>query len=84
MSLSDSIAELKHEILTVEKECIALQLGKKASASRVRKSLQNIKTKSHGMRKDITLYSKEMPTKSRKPKTPAVETPVVEVSDNKN
>jgi hypothetical protein len=70
MSLSETIAALRVELDNVEKETRSLESGRKASASRIRKSLQNIKTRSHGMRKDVVTFSKALPTKSRKTKIP--------------
>jgi hypothetical protein len=51
---------------TCESEVKSLETNsRKASSARARKSLQNIKTSCHGLRKDITEYTKALPTKSR-------------------
>ena len=63
--LSQSIAELKTLIGQCETELTSLQAGRKASAARVRSSLQQIKTLSHKMRGDIMIYTRELPTKTR-------------------
>ena len=65
MSLSDSITSLRTMLDTAENEIKSLELGRKASSARARKSLQNIKTASHVLRKEITAHTKNLPTKSR-------------------
>ena len=81
MSLSESITSLRTMLDTAENEIKSLELGRKASSARARKSLQNIKTASHVLRKEITAHTKSLPTKSRSKKVvepePVVE-PVVE------
>ena len=69
MSLSDSITSLRTMLDTCENEIKSLESGRKASSARARKSLQNIKTASHSLRKDITTHTKALPTKSRSKKT---------------
>ena len=83
MSLSDSITSLRTMLDTCENEIKSLESGRKASSARARKSLQNIKTASHSLRKEITAHTKSLPTKSRSKKVevePVVEPtePVVE------
>ena len=57
-----------------------LQSGRKASSARARKSLQQIKTQAHALRKGITETTKSMPTKARAKKVViVVEEPAVEV-----
>ena len=68
MSLSDSITSLRTMLDTAENEIKSLELGRKASSARARKSLQNIKTASHVLRKEITAHTKSLPTKSRSKK----------------
>jgi uncharacterized membrane protein len=65
MSLSESINEIKTHIFVAESELNSLIAGKKASASRVRKSLQQIKQLSHALRKSIIQYLQTLPTKKR-------------------
>jgi hypothetical protein len=66
MSLSDSITSLRTMLDTCESEVKSLETNsRKASSARARKSLQNIKTSCHGLRKDITEYTKALPTKAR-------------------
>ena len=65
MSLSDSITSLRTMLDTCENEIKSLESGRKASSARARKSLQNIKTASHSLRKQITTHTKNLPTKSR-------------------
>jgi len=65
MSLSDSITSLRTMLDTCENEIKSLESGRKASSARARKSLQNIKTASHSLRKEITAHTKNLPTKSR-------------------
>mgnify|MGYP006901903743 CR=1 FL=1 len=79
MTLLEAIAGIKTEVDNLERETKSLESGRKASASRARKSLQNIKTKAHGMRKDIMDFQKSLPTKPRV-KAPPLEPE--EVSDN--
>ena len=65
MSLSESINEIKTHIFVAESELNSLLTGRKASASRVRKSLQEIKKLSHLLRKAIVEHVKTLPTKKR-------------------
>ena len=88
MSLSDSITSLRTMLDTCENEIKSLESGRKASSARARKSLQNIKTASHSLRKDITTHTKALPTKSRSKKVVEVEPaevvePVVEPTEPK-
>lgn len=61
--LQDQLNELKTHIITAEKELILLSKGKKASAPRSRKSLQNIKKTAHLLRANTTKYVKQLPIK---------------------
>ena len=69
MSLSSSLSEqfttLKAAIQTAESELQLLAAGKKASAPRFRKSLQNIKNQSQLLRKATTEHTKALPVKPR-------------------
>ena len=65
MSLIDSITSLRTQLDNAESEILSLSGGKKASAARARKSLQNIKSSCHTMRKSITDHTKGMVTKPR-------------------
>ena len=67
--LNQKIAELKTLIGQAEVELLSLQSGKKASAPRVRASLQKIKTLSHSMRSDVMTFTKSLPVNSRVKKT---------------
>ncbi len=60
MSLSESINNIKTHIFVAESELNSLLAGKKASASRVRKSLQEIKKLSHALRKAIVEHLKTL------------------------
>jgi hypothetical protein len=64
-TLTDSITSLRTMLDTCESEVKSLTSGRKASSARCRKSLQSIKTGCHGLRKDITEYTKSLPTKAR-------------------
>ena len=77
MSLSTSITSLRTMLDTAENEIKSLELGRKASSARARKSLQNIKMTSHSLRKQITAHTKSLPTKPRSKKVVEPE-PVVE------
>ena len=69
-NLTASIAELKTLVSQAEAELQSLlQSGKKASAPRVRASLQKIKTLSHTMRSDVMQHVKALPVNSRVKKT---------------
>ena len=65
MSLNESINEIKTHILVAESELNSLVAGKKASAGRTRKSLQQIKKLSHSLRKAIVEFTKTLPVKKR-------------------
>ena len=73
---------LKSNIDSLESEIKQLQNGRKASASRSRKCLQNIKNQSFNMRKNITTHVKALPTKKRVLKV--AETPVEPVEPEKS
>ena len=77
MSLTEEFYTLKNNIDLLEKEIQQLSGGRKASASRSRKCLQNIKKQSFNMRKSITTHVKALPTKSRTKKV------VLEVPNSK-
>ena len=79
MSLSESITSLRTMLDTCENEIKSLESGRKASSARARKSLQNIKTASHSLRKEITAHTKSLPTKSRTKKVDPE--PVVEPAE---
>ena len=72
-NLTQSIAELKTLMGQVETELLSLQAGKKASAPRVRASLQKIKALSHSMRTGIMEHVKALPTKTKTKKVEPVE-----------
>lgn len=65
MSLNEQINEIKTHMLVAESELNSLVTGTKASASRCRKSLQQIKKLSHLLRKAIVEFTKTLPTKKR-------------------
>ena len=69
MSLSSSLSEqfttLKAAIQTAESELQLLAAGRKSSAPRFRKSLQNIKNQSQLLRKATTEHTKKLPVKQR-------------------
>lgn len=71
MNLIDSINECKTLLEQAEKETNSLMKGCKASAPRIRKSLQEIKKRIPLIRKHITVYLKDMPTKKRTPVDPS-------------
>ena len=79
MSLTDTIHEIRLHLDTAEKEINSLTSGRKASASRARKSLQLIKGLSHALRKEIVNFTKALPTKKRSPAEVAAE--VAEVAE---
>ena len=68
-NLTASIAELRTLVSQAEAELQSLLAGKKASAPRVRASLQKIKTLSHSMRSDVMAHVKALPvnTRTKKP-----------------
>ena len=63
--LTQAIGELKTLLGQTETELNALLAGKKASAPRIRASLQKIKSVSHSMRAGVMDYTKALPVKSR-------------------
>ena len=65
MSLADQLAQIKNSIAEAERELTSLTSGRKVSASRVRKQLQNVKNQSQILRKSVIAHTKEMPNKSR-------------------
>jgi hypothetical protein len=73
MSLSESITSLRTMLDSCASEVKLLENGRKSSSARARKSLQNIKSSCHGLRKQITDHTKALPTKTRVKKdiTPA-------------
>jgi hypothetical protein len=74
-NLTQSIAELRSFVSQCETEVQALLNGKKASAPRIRASLQKIKTLSHAMRGDVMEHVKTLPTKAKAKKVESVELP---------
>ena len=86
MSLSEQITGLRTMLDNAESEIRSLEGGRKASSARARKSLQNIKTTCHGLRKSVTEHTKTLPTKPRVkreilcPSHVAVEAEAVEVA----
>ena len=74
--LSASIAELKTILGQCETELQSLLAGKKASAPRVRASLQKIKTLSHLMRSAVMTHVKELPVQTRGLKKKADDLPL--------
>ena len=64
-NLSASIAELKTLVGQADDELQSLVAGKKASAPRVRASLQKIKTLCHSMRQEVMNHTKALPVKKR-------------------
>ena len=70
---------LKANVDNLEKELMALEGGKKASSARSRKCLQTIKSQSFNMRKDITNYTKSLPTKKRTSKIQLEPSPSIPV-----
>ena len=77
-TLSESINEIKTHILVAESELNSLIAGKKASASRTRKSLQEVKKLSHLLRKAIVQHVKLLPVK---PRVLPIEKPTPENTD---
>lgn len=65
MDLENQINELKTHLACCEKEYLSLKAGRKASAPRLRKSLQELKKNSHSMRALTTEFVKTLPTKSK-------------------
>ena len=60
MSLSDKVASIRSHLETAQREVQALEGGKKASAPRARKSLQEVKKLSHELRKVIVEHLKSV------------------------
>ena len=87
MNLSNSITSLRTMLDNAEVEIKSLEGGRKASSARARKSLQNIKTSCHNLRKQVTLHTKTLPTKSRakkdEPEPEPIEPVVPEVKPKK-
>ena len=77
-TILEQFAILKCTIATAETELNLLNCGKKASAPRFRKSLQNIKLQSQLIRKATTTHVKALPTKKR------VKTPVEPLEPEKS
>jgi hypothetical protein len=65
MSLTENITSLRTMLDSAEAEILSLSGGKKAAGPRARRSLQNIKSASHSLRKSITDHTKGMVTKPR-------------------
>ena len=68
-NLSASIAELKTLVGQADDELQSLVAGKKASAPRVRASLQKIKILCHSMRQEVMNHTKTLPVKKRAKKS---------------
>lgn len=66
--LQDGLNELKTHVITAERELMLLSKGKKASAPRTRKSLQNIKKTAHLLRANTTKYVKQLPVQKKEKK----------------
>ena len=75
MSLSDKLNALKQVIYQTETELNLLQTGRKTAGPRARKGLQDIKNQSGLLRKEITTFTKSLPTKTRPKKDKAVAEP---------
>jgi hypothetical protein len=65
MSLTDQLCQIKNSIAEAERELTLLNSGRKVSASRARKQLQNVKNQSQLLRKAVIAHTKELPTKKR-------------------
>ena len=86
MSLSDKVASIRSHLETAQREVQALEGGKKASAPRARKSLQEVKKLSHELRKVIVEHLKSVkgvkevkvvkPAETLPPPPPSPEPPV--------
>jgi len=80
MSLSEQVFKLKSLLDTVENEVKAFESGRKASAARGRKSLQDVKKSSHELRKSIieqlNQMKKDKPVKETKKEPKMVEKPI--------
>ena len=75
--LTNNLASLKLYLNELENELTNLKNGRKVASGKSRKILQNIKTTSHTMRKQIVDYVKTLPIK-KKPIPMAVPEPIVE------
>jgi hypothetical protein len=64
-SLNDSIVGMQGMLDNAKLEITSFDSGNKSAAARARKSLQNIKSASHTMRKDIMSKAKTIPVKPR-------------------
>ena len=64
-NLTQQFAELQSLVSQAQTELLSLQNGKKASAPRIRASLQKIKTVAQSMRGEVMQFTKELPIKSR-------------------
>ena len=69
-NLTQQFAELQSLVHQAQTELQSLQNGKKASAPRIRASLQKIKTVAQSMRGEVMTFTKDLPTKSRTKITP--------------
>ena len=69
-NLTQQFAELQSLVHQAQTELQSLQNGKKASAPRIRASLQKIETVAQSMRGGVMQFTKELPTKSRAKITP--------------
>ena len=83
MSLADKVASIRSHLETAQREVQALEGGKKASAPRARKSLQEVKKLSHELRKVIVEHLKSVkgvkevkPAETLPPPPPSPEPPV--------
>ena len=63
MTLTENMSALRTYLDNTGKELASLQGGKKASAARARKGLQQIKALCHVMRKEVVEFSKGLPVK---------------------
>ena len=74
-NLTENLANLKIHMATTEKELASLVAGRKASSARARKSLGQIKTLCHLMRKGVIEHVRTMPVKSKSKKATKQEEP---------
>jgi 2,3-bisphosphoglycerate-independent phosphoglycerate mutase len=71
MSIKDSISELKQLLDRCDAECMALEEKKvKASAPRLRKLLNDVKTKITPLKKKVTVVVNSIPVKKKTVETP--------------
>lgn len=68
MDLSEKLNAIKVLMQQVEIEITSLEAGRKASAPRARKHLQAIKSQCHLLRKDVTIFVSNLPTKKKETK----------------